>query len=487
MKAAKHMKYIFIAAIAACNISCSNWLDVGSKDRIMENDLFKTAKGFEEALNGVYNIIGSPEFYGDKLTVGTFDVLAQYFPCDTTGHRYERALKYDETTKNTFVSPIWDRSYNMIQNVNTIIENCDVYTGVLPETHYNIIKGEALALRALFHFELFRIFGPIYSQNPDQLSIMYSNTTDLIIRPYLPARKIGELILQDLKKAEQLLIKSDPIINSGVMFTSAEEGLSNFLRYRNIRMNYFAVQALIARVSLYLGEKKQAFEYAEKVIQKAFIDNKWFMFADRTQVEGPPGKADRIYQSEVIFGGWYTERRKMYDSYFESKLNPTMILYVSQKVKEQLYSENDLRRSLFFKMKNQAGEDYDAFIKYMDVDDVGENKISRGFRNTIPILKLSELFLISAECNPDPMKGRARLNEVRVARKIPDLDLAVDLQEAIDKEFRAEFIGEGQLFWYYKRLAKKAIPNAIDGSPLEMTPSFYLFTIPTSETNNRED
>lgn len=63
------------------------------------------------------------------------------------------------------MSGCWNRSYALLNNVNTILEHCESDRNVLDDTYYHMIKGEALALRALLHFELFRIFGPSYSKD----------------------------------------------------------------------------------------------------------------------------------------------------------------------------------------------------------------------------------------------------------------------------------------------------------------------------------
>ena len=75
------IKYSCIAFLAICQLSCSNWLDVGSEDRIMEKDLYSTKDGFLTALNGVYVDLLDNSLYGSTLTYGTMDILAQYYDC----------------------------------------------------------------------------------------------------------------------------------------------------------------------------------------------------------------------------------------------------------------------------------------------------------------------------------------------------------------------------------------------------------------------
>ena len=59
----------------------------------------------------------------------------------------------------------------------------ELFTG----NNYNIIQGEALALRAMLHFDMLRLFGPVYSRNPEATSIPYYTSEVLSPEPLLPA------------------------------------------------------------------------------------------------------------------------------------------------------------------------------------------------------------------------------------------------------------------------------------------------------------
>ena len=73
-------------------------------------------------------------------------------------------------------------------------------------------------------------------------------------------------MLRDLREAEGLLKKYDPILTQGPLMTS-EEGEENTYRYRGLRLNYYAVLALQARVNLYAGNKPEALKQAKSVIE----------------------------------------------------------------------------------------------------------------------------------------------------------------------------------------------------------------------------
>ena len=42
----RKLKFLVYVVLGALTLSCSDWLKVSSEDRIMENDLFRTPRGF---------------------------------------------------------------------------------------------------------------------------------------------------------------------------------------------------------------------------------------------------------------------------------------------------------------------------------------------------------------------------------------------------------------------------------------------------------
>ena len=157
-------QYVIIITLISALLggsSCKEWLKVDSEDRIMEDALFQSESGFFTALNGVYVHLLNTNLYGRTLTAGTFDILAQYY--DTTkplnSHTYRSLANFELQAKKDAVADTWKEAYFLIANINTILEHCENDRSVLSESNYELIKGECLALRAMLHFEMFRIFG----------------------------------------------------------------------------------------------------------------------------------------------------------------------------------------------------------------------------------------------------------------------------------------------------------------------------------------
>lgn len=73
-----------------------------------------------------------------------------------------------------------------------------------------------LAVRAFLHFDMLRLFGPVYKLHPEAVSIPYNESSKVAALPLMTADSVlHEKILRDLDEAEKLLADSDPVIENG--------------------------------------------------------------------------------------------------------------------------------------------------------------------------------------------------------------------------------------------------------------------------------
>lgn len=75
----KRLIYTLFILLTIC-YSCDSFLDVRPTGEIVNNELFETAEGFEEAIYGVYSYLAREPLYGKNMTYGLVDVAGQYFP-----------------------------------------------------------------------------------------------------------------------------------------------------------------------------------------------------------------------------------------------------------------------------------------------------------------------------------------------------------------------------------------------------------------------
>lgn len=462
--------------------SCKKWLAIEPLDRSTEDRLFKDESGFKTALNGIYLEMTNDKAYGADLSMKFVDILAQYYNVNPE-HRYTKLATYayqEEPTKSNIQS-IWNTAYSQIANCNVLIDNADKRKAVFTADNYSLIKGEALALRACFHFDMLRLFGPVYAKDPNALSIPYYDQKTNSPNPILKASEVMEKVLLDLVAAEQLLL-NDPIITKGPMFSEAVDGTGADLRYRNLRMNYFAVKALHARVALYAGQKSEALQLADEVITKA---TKWFPFISVDQIMTDNINPNRVLSTEVLFALQSPKLNTVFKGLFAPELDAKTILAPTEAKLAAVFenNENDYRYTPIWIKTGVGGKNYRIFYKYDDIEDK-----RRLYRNLIPMFRLSEMYYIAAETSSNVNQGLVYLNKIRNARGLTDLtitEVGNDLQSRIEKEYVREFYGEGQLFYYYKRVAKTVIPSGYGSNPISMSKVQYVLPLPESETKYR--
>jgi len=483
-------KNILLYLIFICTLcSCSKWIDVKPTDRLSEDMLFTDKTGYVKALNGVYVEMANTSLYGQFMTTSAVDAMAGYYYILGSTHPYFDYCMFNYTNatpKNGFDNA-WKKAYELIINTNVIIEKSgNAASGILPDPYYGMVKGEALALRAMIHFDMLRLFGPIWSEgNKSIVCIPYSKSSSTEVSPLLSADQVMNNIITDLTDALALLKNVDPVITEGVRNTQNTAGTNDFY-YRQYRLNYYAIKALLARASLWKGDKATALRYAKEVIDDVQRPEKpifpFVTFAAATNADKP----DRMFSPEVIFSIYTINRKTMYDNLFAPELNKDLRLAFNagnaDKARaDAMYEDKNDYRYRIWENINVGNVSVLTSQKYKDVVD-GPG------RYMIPLVRLSEMYLIAAECSGTLAEGTTLLNKMRTSRNIVSVTPlnTEELKIAIASEYRKEMFGEGQLFFYYKRNSSQSIPNnaALTGNKT-MVLNNYVVPLPDSESSLR--
>lgn len=491
--------------------SCKDWLDVDMEDQVMENALFSDYEGYMTALNGVY--LSMNDVYGGTLTTTGLDVMAQYYNVTTANDHTFKLManyNYNDVSFESSNTSLWSQCYTLLANINMIIERTNGDTP-LSSRQYAIIRGEALALRALVHFDLLRLYGPIYSEDPTAQCIPYQRSSSRDIQPFLPADQVLGLAISDLREAEALLSEHDPIITEGVRNEAVDDnGLSNYaLSFRQLRMNYYAVEALLARAYLWKGDKATAYDIAKRnIIDKVTSEElEVFPWSTRTQVT-QKGKPDYLFSSEVIFSLYNSMRPKtVFDSYFAKTLGSKKArltfygeaLTGNSKIATFYDDDNDLRKIMWevvepTEEEKKAAEENPwgpkatnslVLNKFIDFESGADLNGSESYRYMLPLIRMSEIYLIAAECAPDEIEGRNLINVVRNHRDCHSLPDTEDFNTALTYEMAREVIGEGQLFFFYKRRGAEQLISGTSSAPFNMLKPNYVWPIPKGELDKR--
>lgn len=465
---------ILVAGLSLLSVSCDDWLDVQPKSQVEDTELFESESGFKEALSGVYSSMISEKTYSKELTFGAIAILGQEWSnYPTTDYQDLSNYNYSTTIASRFISGIWEASYNGIANVNNMLKQIDGKKSVFQSHNYEIIKGEALALRALLHFDLLRCFGVSYEVNTEMPAIPYCTDLTYRVFPQLKVKDVAEKVMIDLLEAENLL-KVDPIL-TGEEITELND--NGYLMNRQVHLNYYAVKGLQARVYMWMKNYTEA-EKAAKVV----IDSHKFPWVDLSYVSVGH---DYGFATEQLFALNNITQSNLADKYFseDSEYSFSLDEEVRLKYYDNITSDYRYLYQFVSGSKNEA-VNYRYSLKYHNPtvnrnDSFDEEEY---YSDKMPMIRLGEMYLILSECQyRSSGSGLEPLNDLRTAHGASALEsLPTDYYTELIKEYRRELLGEGQLFFLYKRLNRPLVM----GADMDMIGTkAYTFPLPISETD----
>ena len=458
--------------------ACENWFDVSPKSDVKAEDLFQQESGFRDVLTGVYSLMSAPESYGRQLSFGYVDVLAQYYNISGNTHRYIKTKDYlyREPYDKEVLSTIWSRQYKGIANLNAMLMFIDEQRGVFSgDEVYRIYKGEILALRGMLHFDMLRLFSASPAIDKERKAIPYLESYTNLPQHQLTVGAVLEKVVKDLNAARELMREVDPY---GPNYAKLESLYRNhpLLRNRQKHLNYYAVMGLMARVYMYAENTTEARRCAMVVID-AHKNRNVFPWADKNDVLNEKKEIrDRTFSSEHLFA---LNIKKLTD-YIEGYFMSTSVPLLTRVSPGTLFVAGNDFRSFFFETMNYVG---DVPSKLWQMDGVTvDGQLLTPKRDRIPMIRLSEMYYIVAECDKaTPATAVACLNEVLASRGYDDSELldpvsvnsADAVQAEILNEYQREFIAEGQLFFYHKRMKDERL----NGYTVN-----YVFPKPDTET-----
>ncbi|AUD00407.1 RagB/SusD family nutrient uptake outer membrane protein [Spirosoma pollinicola] len=222
--------------------SCQQFLNVQPELQVDESQAITNASTAEAAVNGLYNRLGSDNYYGSNFPALSYlsggDIQwtgSQSAPQEITARKL--------TAANGYVSSAWSAIYQTILQANYLLEVVPTLKDPqLTADRKNQIQGEAYALRALSYFDLARGWGGVQlilnaTHTPSDNTGISRSTLD----------ETYAQVLKDLTAAEPLLAATTN---------------------RN-KVTRKTVWALRARYHLYRREWEQAETYASKLIDDA--------------------------------------------------------------------------------------------------------------------------------------------------------------------------------------------------------------------------
>lgn len=463
---------------------CKKFLDVQPKDQVPQAVLFNDEQGFKDAMNGVYLALDKPKgagtygLYTTNLSMGMLSTMAYNYDNATAagaggGTFFNNAVLYNymDATLRAEIDGIWGGMYNTIGNINNVLGQIDARKSVFTADNYYRVKGEAIGTRALLHFDLLRLFGPVPVTGANGKAIPYVRNFGVRPTSFSTLSQALDSCIQDLHEAKSLLALTDTA-------TLKQASHDLFAAYTQNHVNYWTVTALLARAHLYKGNLDSAGYYAAAVIGS----NKFPLIRSNVAL-ATNAVRDRLFSQELLFSVYSTNVKSNYNGLFD-RSGSAVPLRLSPAGKTALYatgsgSVNDYRYISWFD-NNQGGLNVPS--KFFQ-----DNNLPYALQNIVPVVRVSEMYYIAAEAanaKGDISAGVSHLNQVRQARGLGALNAggissADSVSTEIMREYQKEFLQEGQTFFYYKRLNKDL--TKVTATTAAIPANVYVLPVPDKE------
>lgn len=420
----KIVKYVafLLMIFAVVFTSCDDQLEQLPPEQLSNELVLDNYDNLVLATNGIYNLLYETGWYGRDFTVIADLKGGNSKSSPKNTGRFQTEFNWANNEANS--SALWTNAYFLIARANNVINaipNIDE-AGVTVEM-LNQLKGEALFLRALAYFDLVRMYAQPYTlDNGASLGVPVVLVTEIAKPSRNTVAEVYAQIVADLVEAEAITGTSDRGATDIAALASKE-----------------AAQALLAKVYLYMGDWQNAADYATKLIENA--NYSLYTSAEYTTVWGTDGASEVIFE---VFGSatqssWpgYDEIGYIYEPTGYGDVCATDDLL-------DLYEAGDVRRNLFKLDSENPGYEWPNKFPGKDIIRV----------NNIPVLRLSEMYLIRVEASLNGATGYSVATDYSAIRTNRGLTGGTPNLTALYNERRRELCFEGNQLWDLSRTGR---------------------------------
>jgi len=441
---------------------CSKELGLTPYNGISTDIVFNNPNDFNLAVKGLYAGLRAQASYlgGESILFG--DILSDNVIINQAGRKsYQDINRWIYSSNAT--SALFNNAYVVIRRSNSIINNINKLSDGAVKNNY---LSEALAVRAMAHFDVLRLYAKRYNAATEttDLGVPYVTSTDAEL---LPARNT-------MKESFDKIIAD---------FVAAEAGanVTNGVG----RLNKAAIAGLLSRVYLYKNDFANAGAAADRslAVTPGTSDNPGTaaqltsIFTDATEV-GVLFKIKILDEDNVKIGTYYSQTT---GGQVKSEYVPTLDFY-------NLYTATDARKAAYFVTGPFGNRTYNNVAKYIARPNSTANTLD------FKVLRVAEVLLTQAEAyaQNSSIKNEAKaltaLNKVRSNRYtafVSPNETGTALLNAIALERRLELAFENDRFYDLKRKNVDIVRDATHGEVADGSGTKYATAYVTLPANSK--
>lgn len=521
----KIFKYTILSLAVLLTVSCEKILTEDPDGLILEENYYKTQTDAVNAVNAVYFMLNSGGTsvqtpYNTLFNTGMNMAGDDEDPGPGATNPDVRSLSVlAHSSSNLRVYEIWQQHYAAVRKANIAIAR-------IPEIDFdaslkNRLVAEAKFLRALYYFNLVRLYGDVPLITEPQY---YVKASDYAIERS-PSTEVYLQIEKDLKESAEVLPDSYTSPNVGRATKGAAKALlaKVYLTKASLPLNITSHYADAVKTAEEALSPKDGgtgtfgydlFDNYEDVFLPATKNGKEHIFSaqfkSNSQGQGNNENPRTILTNIPGLNGNYAHMVRYYtvgsDKFFsiyklyaanDKRRDASFVTRFTSPTNGNYYSLGIDGKSYVYKSTDPAPavELVPFFHKWWDPNSTSVTSESAA---NVPIIRYADLLLIHAEAenelNGPTAKAFKSLNRVRTRAGLPELSLATTpdknaFREAVYLDRRLELVFEYQR-WFDLIREKDASGNSIFVSKLHLVGKTNaqeknrLYPIPQSDIDN---
>lgn len=443
----KNYKNILTAILIVLSVSsCKKQLEIDPKQNIDAGVALNTTADVQNALTGAYTFLATGDLYGTNL-VFLPDLYANnnYLTWRGSFSTYGDISDKTIVSNNADVTRTWITAYSAINTANIVLSSLNVVSDADTKS---VIEGKALFIRGIMHFELVRLYALPYDAS--------GTNTNLGVPIITKAVKTINDVTNSVAR------------NSVVeVYTAVENDLKSAITKLALVNDQYAAKAFLARVYLQEGKYNLARDMA----------------------------------NDIITNSPYTLITNSLEAPFRTKNSSEGIFEIRQNEQSNAGTSNDGLATFYASYQNSTGGDVgraDALVNttFYNSFETGDKRQTEmiyegtgartglftkkwySFYDNIPICRITEQYLIRAECNLrlGTSIGATPASDINTLRTRAGLGNVVPTLAIILNEREKELDYEGFRLHDYKR-TKRSIGTFAYNDPK------LVFPIPDREIN----